>query len=134
MAEQLVEAPKNASCERNQQRNLERTVDVPVPGVEEELVEASKDFSQDRDQQRSGQDTLEFPTISLAEKVVEVPDIQVRGKVQQGVSTHTQRIVDTVDVENHTIQERINQVTKHVDVPILQIVERKIESAQLADR
>ena len=74
---------------------------------------------------------LPFPSLR---KVVEVPDIQMRGKVQQGVSTHTQHVVDTVDVENHIIQKRINQVTKHVDVPILQIVERTIESAQLADR
>ena len=129
MAEQLVEGLKNASRDRIQQRNVERTVDVPVPEVEEELVEASKDFSQDRDQQRSAEDTVEIPTISLAEEVVEVPGIQTRGKTHHGVNTHIQHIVDTVDVENHIIQEKINQMTKHV--PRVQFVEKTVECAQL---
>ena len=129
MAEQLVEAPKNASRDRIQQRNVEQTVDVPVPEVEEELVEASKDFSLDRDQQRSAEDTVEIPTISHAEKVVEIPRVQTRGKTYQGVNTHIQHIVDIVDVENHIIQEKINQMTKHV--PRVQFVEKTVESAQL---
>ena len=90
---------------------------------------ASKDFSQDRDQQRSAEDTVEILTISLAEKVVEIPDIQTRGKTYQGVNTHIQHIVHTVDVENHIIQEKTNQMTKHV--PRVQFVEKTVESAQL---
>ena len=129
MAEQLVEAPKNASRDRIQQRYVEQTVDVPVPEVEEELVEASKDFSLDREQQRSAEDTVEIPTISLAEKVVEIPGVQTRGKTYQGVNTHIQHIVDTVDVENHIIQEKINQMTKHV--PRVQFMEKTVESTQL---
>ena len=102
-----------------------------VPEFEEELVEASKDFFQDRDQQRSTEDTIEIPAISLAEKVVEVPVIQTRGKTQQGVNIHIQHVVDTDDAENHIIQEKINQMTKHIDVPRMQIVERTVEGARL---
>ena len=52
------------------------------------------------------QRTHVVPTISLDEKVVEAPDIQTRGKTQQGV-----------------------QMTKHV--PLMQVVEKTVEGAQL---
>ena len=119
MTEHLAEVPKNDS--RNIQcRNQERIVDDSVQEVEEELVEASKDLSQDRDQQRSAEDAIQIPTISFAEKVVEVPDTQTRGKMQQGVNIHIQHVVDSVDAEDHIIQEKINQMTQHIDVPSLQ--------------
>ena len=128
MAQQLVEALKTVSRDRTQQRTVERIVDVPVPEVEEELVEASKDFSQDRDQQRSAEETIEIRDISFAEKVVEVPVIQTREKTQQGVNIHIQHVVDTVESESHIIQEKINQMTKHIDVPRMQIVKRTVEA------
>ena len=51
--------------------------------------------------------------------------------MRQGVNTHVQHVVDTVNAEDHFIQEKINQMTKHIDVPSLQIVEKTIENVQL---
>ena len=121
MAEQLVETPKNASRDRIQHRNVERIVDDPVPEVDEELVAR---ISLRRDQQ----------PFCGGQKVVEVSDIQTRGKTQQGVNIHIQHVVDTVDAEDHIIQEKINQMTKHIDVPGLQIVERTVRERTVADR
>ena len=131
MAQHLVEAPKTLSRDRIQHRTVERIVDVPVPEVEEELVEAVKVFSQDKDQQLSAEETIEIPVIFLAEEVVEVPVIQTRGKTQQGVNIHIQHVVDTVEVEKFIIQEKINHMTKHIDVPSMQVLEKTVEGAQL---
>ena len=131
MAQQLVETPKTFSRDRIQQRTVERIVDIPVPKVGEELVEVSKVFSQDRDQQRCVEETIETPGISLAEKIVEVAVIQTQGKTQQGANMHFQHVVDTVEVEKHIIQEKTNQMTKHIDVPRMQNVEKTVEGAQL---
>ena len=131
MTEQLAEVPKNASRNRIQRPDWGRILDDSVPEVEEELAETSKDLSQDRDQQRALEDVIEIPTISFAEKIVEVPDTQTRGKIQQGVNSHIQHVVDSVDAEDHAIQGKINQVTKHSDVPSLQIVEKTVENTQL---
>ena len=128
MTEQLAEVPKNTSRNRIQRRDRRRIVDDSVPEIEEELAETFKDLSQDRDQQRVTEDVIEIPTVSFA---VEVPDTQTRGKMQQGVNSHIQHVVDPVDADDHIIPGKINQMTKHVDVPSLQIVERTVENAQL---
>ena len=106
-------------------------MDDSVPEIQEELAETFKDISQDRDQQRVTEDVIEIPTVSFAEKIVEVPDNQTRGKMQQGVNSHIQHVVDSVDAEHHVILGKINQMTKHVDVPSLQTVEKTVENAQL---
>ena len=131
MTGHLAEVPKNASRNRIQRRDRGRIVDDSVPEVEEELAETSKDPLQDRDQQRAAEDVIEIPTIYFAEKIVEVPDTQTRRKRQQGVNSHIQHVVDSVDVEDHAIRGKMNQVTKHIDVPSLQIVEKTVENAQL---
>ena len=41
------------------------------------------------------------------------------------MNTHVQHVVDTVEVERHIIQEKINQMTKHIDVPRMQVVVEK---------
>ena len=82
-------------------------MDIPVP-----QVEVSKVLTQDRIQQRFVEQTIETAAISLAEKIVEVPVIQTQGKTQQVANTHGQHVVDTVEVEKHIIQEKINQVDK----------------------
>ena len=128
---QLAEVSKNASRNTIQRRDWGRIVDDSVPEVEEELAETSKDLSRDRDQQRAAEDVIGIPTISFAEKIVEVLDTQTRGKMQQGVNSHIQHVVDSVDGEDHAIQRKINQVTKHIDVPSLQIVEKTVENTQL---
>ena len=51
--------------------------------------------------------------------------------MQQGVNSHIQHVVDSVDAEDHAIQRKINQVTKHIDVLSLQIVEKTVENTQL---
>ena len=97
-------------------------VSTPVPQAMEELVEASKVFSQDRVQQRFGKQTIEPPAISLAERVVEAFDTRTQDKTQHVVNTHVQHVVNTVEAETPVIIETINQVTKHVEIPQLQIV------------
>ena len=93
-------------------------VDVTVPQAVEELVEASKAFSQNRVQQSSMEQIIANPAISLAEKTVEMPDTRTRDKTQHVVNTHVQHVVNTVEAETPIIIETINQVTKHVEIPV----------------
>ena len=125
---QLVEVPKTVSHDGIQQQTAEQIVDVPVPHVEE-LMEVSKDFAQDRVQLRFAEQTIENPAISSALKIIEGPVIRTQEKTQQLVNTHVQHVVNTVEVERPTliketgqtkkpiIQEKIDQVTKHIEVP-----------------
>ena len=60
--------------------------------------------------------------------------IQTPERTQQVVNTSVQHIVDTVEVEKHkiidetvqkpTIQEKINQVTKHIKIPQVQFLDK----------
>ena len=102
-------------------------VDVSVPQAAEELVEGSKV------QQRSVEQSSETPGTSLAEMIVEVPVIQTPERTQQVVNTSVHYIVDTVEVEKPkiidetvlkpAIQEKINQVTKHIKIPQVQFLD-----------
>ena len=131
MVKQLVEVPETVSQERIRQRTVEQIVDAPVPQAVEEQAEVFRVFSQDRIQQRAVEQTIENPANSLAEMIVEVPVIHMPEEdAIQVANTHVQHVVDTVEVEKPKIvketgqkpiiQEKINQVTKHVEVPQLQ--------------
>ena len=127
-AEQIpnVPVPETISRDGVQQRTVEQIVDAPVPQAVEELAEVSKVFSQDRIQQRDVEQTIENPAILLVEKIVEMP---VTRKTQQGVNTHVQHVVNTVEVERpklakETVQEKINQVTKHIKIPQVQFLNK----------
>ena len=132
MAKQLVEVPETVSRDGVQQRTVEQIVDAPVPQAVEELAEVSKVFSQDRIQQRVVEQTT--PATSLAEMTVEVPVARTPEKAQQVANTLIQHDVDTVEVERPQIikqtwqkpiiQEKINQVTKHVEVPLVQFLHK----------
>ena len=135
---------------------MEQIVDVPVPQVVEELMEVSHVFLQDRVHQRLVEQIIEAPAISLAEQIVEVPVIQMQGETQQGANTHVQHVVDTVEVEKPKIteltvqrkrpiiQEKINQVTKHIKIPQVQfftkvddmpvVVQRQVSTAQTVQK
>ena len=89
----------------------------------EQLVEQLKTVSVDRIQERTVEQTIEAPDITLAEKIVEGPVTQK----QQVVNTSDQHVVDTGEVEKHIIHEKINQVTRHVEIPLLQIVKKTVE-------
>ena len=126
-AERLVEVPETVSQDRLQQRTVEEIIDAPVPQAEEELTEVFRVFSQDRTQERTVKQIN--PATALAEMIVVVPVIQTQGKTQQGMNTHAQHVVNTVEVEKPKIteltvqrkkpiiQEKINRVTKHVKIP-----------------
>ena len=116
-AEQLVEVLKTILQDRIQQRTVEQIVDVPVPQVLKELAEVSKSSRRDRIQQLSVEQSRETPTTSLAEMIVEVPVIQTPERTQQVVNTSVQHIIETVEVQKPTIQEKINQVTKDIKIP-----------------
>ena len=138
MVEQLVKQPKTIPQDRIQQRNVEQIVDVPFPQVVEEPAEFLKVFSQDRVQ------LLENPAIPLAEKIVELPVIQTEEKTQQSVNTHAQHVVSTVEVERPKIikqtgqkpiiQEKINRVTKHVEVQLSQFTDKIVDISVVAQR
>ena len=137
MAKQLVEVPETVSRDGVQQRIVEQIVDASVPQAVEELTEVFRVFSQDRIQQRTVEQTI--PATSLAEMIVEVPVIQMQGRTQRGVNMHVQHVVNAVEVEKpeiieetvqrmkHIIQEKINQVIRHVEIPLLQIVKKTVE-------
>ena len=141
-AEQLVEVLKIVLQDRVQQRTVEQIVDAPVLQAVEELAEVSKVFSQDRIQQRIVEQTIS--AIPLAEKIVELPVIQTEEKTQQGVNTLAQHVVDTVEVERPKIidetvqkpiiQEKINPVTKHVEVPLSQFTGKAMDIPVVAPR
>ena len=92
-------------------------------------------FSQDRIQQRFLEQINETPAVSLAEKIVERP--VRRKKRRNSVNTHAQHVVNTVEVERPKIikqtvqktiiQEKINQVTKHVVVPHSQFNDKVVD-------
>ena len=132
MVEQLVKLPKTVSENRIQERTVEHiAADFPVLQVAEELVEVSEVFPKDMIQQRFAEQTIDTPGISLAEKIVEGPVTQTQGKTQQVVNTSVQHNVNTLEVEKHITQEKINQVTRHVETPLLQIVKKTCEVPEL---
>ena len=142
MVEQLVKLPNTVSQDRIRQRTVEQIVDTSDPQVVEKLVVVFRVFSQDRIQQRTVEQTI--PATSLTEMIVEVPVIQTQGRTQQGVNTHVQHVVNTVEVERPKIikqigqktiiQEKINQVTKHVEVPLSQFIDKIVEIPVVAQR
>ena len=84
-------------------------------------------FRKDRIQQRFAEQTIDTPGISLAEKIVEGPGTQT----QQVVNTSVQHDVNTLEVEKHIIQEKIDQVTRHVETSLLQIGKKTFEVPEL---
>ena len=66
--------------------------------------------------------------------IVEVPVIQTQGRTQQGVNTHVQHVVNTVEVEKHIIQEKINQETKRINIPPLQFMDNAVDTLVVAKR
>ena len=137
MAKQLVEVPETVSQDRIQQRTVEQIIDASVPQAVEELAEVFRVFSQDRIQQRTVEQTT--PATSLAEKVVEVPVIQTEEKTRQGMNMFVQHVVNAVEVERseiieetvqrmrHIIQEKINQETKRIEIPLLQFNDKVVD-------
>ena len=129
---EMVESPKIVPQDRIQQRTLEQIVDTPIRQV---VAEASKVFSHDRFQQRFGGQTVEPPAISLAEKIIEMPVTRTQDKTQHVVvvNTHVQHAVNAVEAEKPIISEKINQVTKHIEIPQLQIVEKTAKNPRDPD-
>ena len=141
MVEQLVKQPKTIPQDRIQQRTVEHiTADTPVPQDVEEPAEFFKCFSQNRVQ------LLENPAIPLAEKIVELPVIQTEEKTRQGVNACVQHVANAVEVEKYKIiketvqrmkpiiQEKINQVTKRIKMPLLQFTDKVVDDPVVAQR
>ena len=130
----LVEAPKTVPLDRIWQRNVEQIVDVPFPQAVEELAEVFRVFSQDRIQQRAGEQTIDTPATSLAEKIVGVAAVRTPEKTQQVANTLVQHVVNTIEAERPKIikqtwqkpliQEKIHQVTKHIEIPQVQFLNK----------
>ena len=86
------------------------------------------------------QKTVETPQLQRTDRVidglvvqvetVEMPVTRTQEKTQHVVNTHVQHAVNAVEAEKPIINETINQVTKHVEIPQLQIVEKTIEAAK----
>ena len=133
-AKQLMEVPETVSQDRIKQRTVEQIVDAPVSETVEELADVFKVSSQDRIQQYAVEQTIEIPAVSLDEKIIEVPVARTPEKAQQVVNTLVQHDVNTVEVERPQImkqtwqkpiiQEKINQVTRHVEIPQVQFLNK----------
>ena len=126
-AEIPVMTQRHISRDGVQQRTVEQIIDAPVPQTVKELTEVFKVFSQDRIQQRAIEQTT--PAIPLVEKTVEMPDTRTQDETQHVVNTHVQHVVNTVEVERpklikETVQEKINQVTKHIKIPQVQFLNK----------
>ena len=92
------------------------------------LAKVTADLDRHRVQQRNMEQTINTLATSLAEMIGEVPVIQTQGKTQQGVNTHVQHVVNTVEVETpkivkeavrgkKVIREKINQFAEHIKNP-----------------
>ena len=145
VAEQDTEVPKTSSRDGTSQCTVEQILDVFVPKtisqdrIQQQTLEQIVN-TEDRVRQRFGGQIIESPTLSLAEKIVEMPVTQ---KTQQVANTHVQHVVNAVEAEmpkiiKETVQrkrpvinEKINQVTKHPEVPQIQVVEKTVEGPQL---
>ena len=78
--------------------------------------------------------TIDTPDTSLAEKIVEVPVVRTPKKTPQVANTLVQHVVNAIEAERPKIikqtgqkpiiQEKINQVTKHVQDPHVQFPTR----------
>ena len=123
VVEKIVETPEIQTSHGIQD-------DTPVLLVEEKQAEASKVFSQNRVQQSSMEQTIANPAISLAEKTVEMLVTRTQEKTRHVVDTHVQHAVNAVEAEKPIINETINQVTKHVEIPQLQIVDMPSSQTQ----
>ena len=76
--------------------------------------------------------------------IVVAPVIQTGEKEQQVANTHVQHVVNAVEVEKSDIieetrqkpiiQEKINQVTKHVEIPLLQFMNKVVDIPVVAQR
>ena len=56
-------------------------------------------------------------------------DTRTQDKTQHVVNTHVQHVVNTIEVERpklakETVQEKINQVTKHIKIPQVQFLNK----------
>ena len=134
LAQKTVEIPqldivkKIVETPEIQQRNVEQIADTPVLSVVEEQAETSKTFFQNRVQQSFMEQTIANLAISLSENTVEMPVTRTQEKTQYVVNTHVQHAVKTVRRGKPVTQEKINQVTKYVDIPLLQIVQKIAET------
>ena len=129
---QIVDDPVVQVVQIPQVHVVEKTVEIPQLDVIEKIIETSKTFSQNRVQQRFGKQTIEPSAISLAERVVEAPDTRTQDETQHVVNTHVQHVINTVEVERPKliketqqrrkpiVNEKINQVTKHIKIPQVQ--------------
>ena len=129
VVEKIVETPEiqtgHGIQDKIQQRTVEQIVDAPVPQTVKELTEVSKVFSQDGIQQRIVEQTI--PATSLVEMIVEVPVIQTPSvqHVVETVEVEKPKITElTVQRKRPIIQEKINQVTKHVEFPQAQFSDK----------
>ena len=122
--------PETISENRTQQRNMKHIVGIPVLAGYGGTGGVLQGFL-------SGQSSTEFrrpdhrnPAVSLAEKIIEMPVTQIRKETKQVVNTHVQHAVNAVEAEKPIINEKINQVTKHVEIPQLQIVEKTAKTPE----
>ena len=145
-AERLAGVAKIVSQGGIQRRTVEQTFDILVPQDVEEPAEFSKISSQDRVQLRFGGKIIETPATSLAEKVIEIPVIQTEEKTRKGVNTFVQHVVNAVEVEKSeiieetvqrtklVIQEKINQETKRIEIPLWQFMNKVVDIPVVAQR
>ena len=75
----------------------------------------------------------------LVQKIVEMPVTQTREEMQQVANKHVQHVVNAVEVEMPKIiketvhgekpvsKEKMNQMTKHIDVPPLQFIDKAVD-------
>ena len=112
VVEQVFEAPKISSQDRNLQGTVEQILDVLVLEMAERLVKLPKTVSVDRIQKRTAKQTVDilvpqdveqlaefFKASSLnrvqqssAEQTVETPDITLAEKIVEGPVTQTQQV------------------------------------------
>ena len=76
---------------------------------------------------------LENPAVPLAEIIVELPVIQ-KEKTRQGVNVCVQHVVNTVEVENYVVQEKIFRETERIQIPLLQYMDKAIDIIVVAQR
>ena len=74
--------------------------------------------------------TLSEKGLSGGGSMVEMPVARTREETQQVANTHVQHVINTVEVE----MPKINQMTKHIDVPPLQFTDKVVDIPVVAQK
>ena len=142
VVEQVLEAPKTSSQDRNLQGTVEQIPDVLVPEMVEQLVKLPRTVSVDRIQQRTAERIVDIPVPQDVVELVEVLRIP-KDRIQQRFVEQTdetpdisfaEKIVEKAVIQTQgNTQQVVNTGVPHV-VPLLRFTDKVVDIPVVAQR